>query len=60
MKDWKAAVRTWASNGFDKPAKPAAKVVSGQDYQQRDYSGKKAEMPDWMIQGMKELENVEV
>lgn len=60
MKDWKAAVRTWASNGFDKPAKPAAKVVSGQDYQQRDYNGKKAEMPDWMIQGMKELENVEV
>lgn len=60
MKDWKAAVRTWASNGFDKPAKPAAKVVSGQDYQQRDYSGKKAEMPDWMIAGMKELENVEV
>ena len=42
-----------------KPA-PAARVVSGQDYQQRDYSGKKAEMPDWMIQGMKELENVEV
>lgn len=59
MKDWKAAVRTWASNGFDKPAKPA-KVVSGQDYEQRDYSGRKAAMPDWMIAGMKELEHANV
>ena len=59
MKDWKAAVRTWASNGFDKPAKPA-KVVSGQDYEQRDYSGKTAAMPDWMIAGMKELEHENV
>jgi len=59
MKDWKAAVRTWASNGFDKPAKPA-KVVSGQDYEQRDYSGKTAAMPDWMIAGMKELEHANV
>ena len=36
MKDWKAAVRTWEQRD-DSPAQPA-KVVSAQQYQQREYT----------------------
>ena len=36
MKDWKAAVRTWEQRD-DSPAHPA-KVVSAQQYQQREYT----------------------
>lgn len=47
--------------GFKKPAeKKPTRTVNGQDYEQRDYSGKKAAMPDWMIAGMKELEHANV
>ena len=49
-----------ADGGFTRKARKPARTVAAQDYAQRDYSGVKAEMPDWMIAGMKELENAEV
>ena len=50
-----------AEGGFKTIAEKKARVVNGQNYQQRDYSQKpQTPLPDWMIQGMKDLENVEV
>ena len=43
MRDWKAAVRTWETNGTG--ARPVKKVVA-QDYGQRDYSGSAESMDD--------------
>ncbi len=41
-------------------AKPA-RQVSAQQYEQRDYSQKPAApMPDWLIEGMKEMEHIDV
>ena len=47
MKDWKAAVRTWATNGVD--AKPAQKVPAQNDYAQRTYEERKPnKLPQWL------------
>lgn len=45
MKDWKAAVRTWESNGksSSQPARPA-KQIPAQQYEQRDYSDQEESM----------------
>ena len=45
MKDWRAAVRTWASNGVDSKPQSRPKPVIAQQYSQRDYSGE-AEIND--------------
>ena len=45
MKDWKAAVRTWEQRD-NTPSAPV-KVVSAQQYQQRDYTEDELE-PDWV------------
>ena len=55
MKDWKAAVRNWARR--DKKDQSSAKTVpvrqvSGQQYQQRDYSG---EQDYWMNRMIDEI-----
>ena len=47
MKDWKAAVRTWASNGVDNNT---AKVTPQTGYQQREYSDKPSF--DWLKSAM--------
>ena len=47
MKDWRAAVRTWATNGVD--AKPAQKVPVQADYAQRTYEERKPnKLPQWL------------
>ena len=47
MKDWRAAVRTWATNGVD--AKPAQKVPAQNDYAQRTYEERKPnQLPQWI------------
>ena len=38
MRDWKAAVRTWASNDVDKPRPAPARQVIAQQYEQRTYT----------------------
>jgi hypothetical protein len=45
MRDWRAAVRTWASNGVDSKPQSMPKPVIAQQYSQRDYSGE-AEIND--------------
>ena len=49
MQDWKAAVRTWEGNSYGNRSSP--KVVSAQQYQQRDYSDEQAEAMRRMIEG---------
>lgn len=49
MRDWKAALRTWQANNFDRT--PQKKTVVAQQYQQRDYTQDKPEpVPDWMLE----------
>lgn len=49
MKDWKAALRTWQANQFDRT--PQKKTVVAQQYEQRDYSQDKPEpVPEWMLE----------
>ena len=38
-KDWKAVIRTWAHNSFNKRPNNSVKTVSAQKYEQRDYDG---------------------
>lgn len=38
MRDWKATVRTWEKNGFNRKGGKPGKTVSAQQYAQRDYS----------------------
>ena len=45
MVDWKAAVRTWASNSVDSKPQSKPRPVIAQQYSQRDYSGE-AEIND--------------
>ena len=56
VKDWKAAVRTWERD--ESPARSApAKVVTAQQYEQRDYSKEpKRDMPDWMAKQWAEMQ----
>lgn len=50
MKDWKAALRTWQANQFDRTP-PQKKTVVAQQYEQRDYSQDKPEpVPEWMLE----------
>lgn len=49
MHDWKAAVRTWEGNSYGNRSSP--KIVSAQQYQQRDYSDEQAEAMRRMIEG---------
>jgi hypothetical protein len=45
MKDWKAAVRTWATNGVDSPKKTTTQAA----YSQRQYEERKPDqLPDWV------------
>ena len=47
MKDWKAAVRTWATNGVD--AAPVKKTPVQADYAQRTYEERKPnQLPQWL------------
>lgn len=39
MADWKATIRTWEGNGIKRSGASPGKVVSAQQYSQRDYSG---------------------
>lgn len=39
MKDWKAAVRTWARNDINRPRTAPARQVIAQQYTQRSYEG---------------------
>lgn len=56
MKDWKAAVRTWARNDIDSGRQPVKKVVA-QQYEQRDYSRDEPEpMPDWMMERFAQMQ----
>jgi hypothetical protein len=50
MKDWKAAVRTWASNDVDKPRPAPARQVIAQQYEQRSYAGEEEinDLIDWL------------
>jgi hypothetical protein len=49
MKDWKAALRTWQANQFDRT--PQKKTVVAQQYEQRDYTQDKPEpVPEWMLE----------
>lgn len=53
MKDWKAAVVTWARNGID--AKQPAKAASQAQYSQRTYEERKpTQMPEWLADMMAE------
>lgn len=54
MKDWKAALRTWQANQFDRP--PQKKTVVAQQYEQRDYSGEAEPMPEWMMKRWKAMQ----
>ena len=38
MADWKATIRTWEKNGFNRSGSSSGKVISAQQYSQRDYS----------------------
>ena len=38
-KDWKAVIRTWAHNSFNKRPNNSGKMVAAQKYEQRDYDG---------------------
>ena len=50
MKDWKAAVRTWATNGYDSPK---GKGVAQTEYAQREYGERKeGELPQWLKDDM--------
>ena len=49
MADWKAAVRTWESNGF---SKGKIKTVPAQQYTQRDYSSEQEDAMRRMIAGV--------
>lgn len=46
MKDWKATIRTWENNSFNRQ-KP--KTVVAQQYEQRDYSGEQDEAMQRML-----------
>ena len=53
MKDWKAAVRTWATNGFDSPK--GSKQIAQTEYAQREYGERKeGELPQWLKEMMEE------
>ena len=53
MKDWKAAVRTWATNGVD--AKQPAKQIAQTNYTQREYQETKVgEIPAFIRDMMSE------
>ena len=54
MKDWKAALRTWQANQFDRS--PQKKTVIAQQYEQRDYSGEAEPMPEWMMERWKAMQ----
>ena len=45
MQDWKATIRTWEKNGYSK----TGKVVTAQQYGQRDYSGEQEDAMRRMI-----------
>lgn len=49
MRNWRAAVRSWAGNAFDGPGRPAA-AVSAQRYTQRSYEGEEEinDLLDWI------------
>jgi molecular chaperone DnaK (HSP70) len=46
MKDWKAAVRSWETNGGGNQTAPPMKKVAAQQYSQRDYNGEAENMDD--------------
>ena len=46
-KDWKATIRTWEKNGYNKQR--LTKVVTAQQYTQRDYSGEDADAMSRML-----------
>lgn len=59
MKDWKAAVRNWATRdnqtgSSPPPAQRGPKVVREQVYTQREYDEEDS-LPDWMLSKLKEM-----
>lgn len=51
MKDWKAAVRTWTTNGYDQPVKQTKQPIAQRDYTQREYEDRKVgELPSWLVE----------
>ena len=57
MKDWRAAVRSWAKRDAERPVvsgyiqtKPATKTVAAQNYTQRDYSNEQEEATRRMVE----------
>lgn len=48
MSDWRATIRTWERNGFNRGSQ-AGRTVSAQNYGQRDYSGEQADAMRRMI-----------
>ena len=52
MSDWKAAVRTWEGNSWNKGRNESKKSVPAQQYEQRDYSGEQDEALQRMIAQM--------
>ena len=55
MKDWKAACRSWARNGYGNGPKAAAPRIAQTDYSQRDYEERPlGELPDWLVEEMEQ------
>ena len=52
--------KRWEDDIVTERPRPSPRPVAAQDYQQRDYTGYRAPLPDAMIAGMKELEHVDV
>lgn len=58
MRDWQAAVRTWARN--DRGGSQQKKTVFAQQYEQRDYSQQEPEpIPEWMTARWEQMQKKE-
>ena len=51
-KDWKAVIRTWKHNDFKRSPSPTVKVVSAQQFSQRDYDGEQNDAMRRMLEGV--------
>lgn len=51
-KDWKAVIRTWKHNDFKRSPSQPGKVVSAQQYSQRDYDGEEDDAMRRMLEGV--------
>ena len=61
MRDWKAALRTWQANNFDRT--PQKKTVVAQQYEQRDYSKEQQQervLPDYKVREIEAMTDEEI